>query len=127
REVCEVERTRTNTPLQALVTLNDPVYVEAAIAFANRIMEQNVSRSAEDYINTAYSEATFRSINEETEIILTRLYKESIDYFREEQEELDLYLAQGLMDKSSSDRVSLAALSLVCSAILNLDKFLTKT
>src|SRR5207237_5660353 len=37
REVCTVKRTRTNTPLQALVTLNDPVYVEAAQALARRI------------------------------------------------------------------------------------------
>ena len=38
REVCTVRRTRTNTPLQALVTLNDPVYVEAAQALARRMM-----------------------------------------------------------------------------------------
>ena len=35
REVCYVKRIPTNTPLQALVTLNDPVYLEAALAFAN--------------------------------------------------------------------------------------------
>ena len=39
REVCTVSRTRTNTPLQALVTLNDPVYVEAAQALARRMVE----------------------------------------------------------------------------------------
>ena len=37
REVCTIRRVRTNTPLQALVTLNDPVYVEAAQALARRI------------------------------------------------------------------------------------------
>src|SRR3546814_1117558 len=40
REVCSVMRIRTNTPLQALVLLNDPVYVEAAEAWAQNIMEQ---------------------------------------------------------------------------------------
>ena len=40
REVCTVRRTRTNTPLQALVTLNDPVYVEAAQALARRIADR---------------------------------------------------------------------------------------
>src|SRR5438105_15939816 len=38
REVCTVRRVRTNTPLQALVTLNDPVYIEAAQALARRIL-----------------------------------------------------------------------------------------
>jgi len=40
RSVCSVRRIRTNTPLQALVTLNDPVFVEAAQGFARRIISQ---------------------------------------------------------------------------------------
>ena len=39
REFCTVRRIRTNTPLQALVTLNDPVFVEAAQALARRIVK----------------------------------------------------------------------------------------
>src|SRR5207245_10274683 len=40
RETCAIRRVRTNTPLQAFVTLNDPVYVEAAQALARRIMKE---------------------------------------------------------------------------------------
>ena len=40
RDICTVRRTRTNTPLQALVTMNDPVYVEAAQALARRAIEK---------------------------------------------------------------------------------------
>ncbi len=40
REVCQIRRVRTNTPLQALVTLNDPVYVEAAAALGQRILDE---------------------------------------------------------------------------------------
>ncbi len=47
REVCTVRRPRTNTPLQALVTLNDPVYVEAAQALARRMVREGGSTSPE--------------------------------------------------------------------------------
>jgi hypothetical protein len=47
REVCAVRRARTNTPLQALVTLNDPVYVEAAQALARRMIREG-GPTAED-------------------------------------------------------------------------------
>src|SRR5207245_6686193 len=47
REICAVRRIRTNTPLQALVTLNDPVYVEAAQALARRIVREG-GASAEE-------------------------------------------------------------------------------
>ena len=44
REICAIRRVRTNTPLQSLVTLNDPVYVEAAQALARRIVREGGSR-----------------------------------------------------------------------------------
>ncbi len=47
RDVCIVRRARTNTPLQALVTLNDPVYVEAAQALARRTMAKGGATAAE--------------------------------------------------------------------------------
>ena len=47
REICAVRRIRTNTPLQAFVTLNDPVYVEASQALARRIFAEGGSTPAE--------------------------------------------------------------------------------
>ncbi|MFM8735787.1 MAG: DUF1553 domain-containing protein, partial [Pirellulales bacterium] len=47
REVCTLRRPRTNTPLQALVTLNDPVYVEAAQALARRLLREGGSTAAD--------------------------------------------------------------------------------
>src|SRR5207245_7531730 len=47
REICVVRRIRTNTPLQAFVTLNDPVYVEIAQALARRIVKEGGKTDAE--------------------------------------------------------------------------------
>ena len=47
REVCTLRRVRTNTPLQALVTLNDPVYIEAAQALARRIVASGGKTTAD--------------------------------------------------------------------------------
>jgi hypothetical protein len=58
REVCTVRRERSNTPLQALVTLNDPVYIEAAQAFARRLAV--LGGSPEDRLDAAFRLALSR-------------------------------------------------------------------
>lgn len=127
REMCQIQRIRTNTPLQALVTLNDPVYIEAALSFAHRIMKQNASGTIKDNIQQAYFEATFRALNSTKAMALEKLYGETMDYFTENPDLMDLYLAQGQLDKFTENHLSLAAMSMVCSTILNLDEFLTKS
>ena len=58
REICAIRRVRTNTPLQSLVTLNDPVYVEAAQALARRIVRDggtNVASASATDCNSAWA------------------------------------------------------------------------
>ena len=57
---CRVQRPRSNTPLQALTLLNDPVYVEAAMAFARRVLVECVSDRDEDRMIYAFRLATGR-------------------------------------------------------------------
>lgn len=126
REICQIRRTRTNTPLQALVTLNDPVYTEAAVAWADRFIEDGTT--VEEAIKKAYYEATFRDLHPDKKETLLNLYKEAINHFKEDEEALQEYLTIGpdtYNDKEN--RMELAAMSVVCSAIMNLDEFLTKT
>lgn len=126
REICITQRTRTNTPLQALVTLNDPVYTEASLAWSFRLIGEE--RSAEESIAAAYYEATFRELDPEKKEALVKLYNQSLDHFMDDQDGLEEYLdIHSGMDYAKTDRVQLAALSVVCSAIMNLDEFLTKT
>lgn len=119
REVCTVRRTATNTPLQALVTLNDPVYLEAAYHLA---LEMQKAGPAEKAIAQGYRSAIFRSLEADKEQALLRLYEESLAAFQENPEELDDFM--GLGGKPGPE---LAALAVVANALLNLDEFITKS
>jgi hypothetical protein len=102
REACVVRRQRTNTPLQALVTMNDPTYLEAARALA----AQALVESSDDARIVRAFRATLARRPAETEVaILRRLLREQRALFAADD---------------------LAAWTMVASAILNLDETLTK-
>lgn len=125
REICQIQRTRTNTPLQALVTLNDPVYTEAALAWANRLLQANEGDKLE-LIKAAYTEATFRPLSDENTTTFLTLYEQAEEHF-ENEDDLRAYLEVAAFGMDmEEDQSQLAALSIVCSAIMNLDEFLTK-
>tara|TARA_B100000989_G_C19394378_1_gene407144 strand:- start:439 stop:819 length:381 start_codon:yes stop_codon:yes gene_type:complete len=116
REVCYVKRIPTNTPLQALVTLNDPVYLEAALAFA-KIHSKKPYREA---IKNMFEFATYRELSEEKLNSLVNLYKESSEFYAKSPERLSNFY---LKNKKVSNKV--ASLAIIASAIMNLDEFLT--
>ena len=113
REVCMSRRIRTNTPLQALVTLNDPVFVEAAQALAKRMLR------AEDSIAAGYTYAMGTSPAPEDMDVLSTLYTDAFAHYTENHED-----SASLTGESGS--IDLAALTIVANAILNLDQFLMK-
>lgn len=117
REVCTIKRTVTNTPLQALVTLNDPVYMEAAYHLAKTMEDVDV----EIGISKGYEKATFSKIDPEKLKALKELYDKSLIEFEQEENNGQNFL--GIAEKSSPE---LAALTVVASAIMNLDEFLSK-
>jgi len=119
REVCMIRRTVTNTPLQALVTLNDPVYLEASYHLAkNNRIPNNVEQS----IIQSYEHATLRKITHTRLEALTELYDNSIVAFKQNKEAALVFLH--FEDYPTAE---LAALTIVANAIMNLDEFLTKT
>src|SRR5207253_7078332 len=73
REECTVERPRSSTPLQALVLLNDPTYVEAARVFAERIVREG-GQSVEDRLNWAFRQALSRRPRPEEVELLKELH-----------------------------------------------------
>lgn len=110
REVCQVRRIRTNTPLQSLVTLNDPVYLEAADALAERMIAS--STSIDDQIRDGYRRLMFMDMSEDKLKSLRKLYDSS--------------LASFLKNQPDGKGVELQAMQLVASALLNLDEVIVK-
>ena len=129
REKCTARRTITNTPLQALVLLNDPTYVEAARALAQRVLTSDAKkrRSASAIAAEAFETATLRKPEKAELVELTKLAKAQTAYFRRSQKEAVALLGVG---ESAWDKqlkpADLAAWTVVCSAILNLDETISK-
>ena len=117
REVCTIRRTVTNTPLQALVTLNDPVYLEAAYHLAT-LMDSEV---VENGIAAGYSRALSSNVSTDKLETLIALYHNAFDEFNAHPEQLKRFLS---FDEDPSPKK--AALTVVANAIMNLDEFLTK-
>ncbi len=118
REFCLPRRIATNTPLQALVTLNDPVYLEAAQALARRVLKDEDSPGLEQRIRRMYSFALLRGIQEEKMEDLTKLFHETQVYFRNDPEAICQFTGE--------DNEELAIWTVMANAIMNLDEFIMK-
>ncbi len=124
REVCLVDRIRTNTPLQALTTLNDPVYLEAAYHLGIQ-MAAGDQASVEDAIAKGYRRAMLRDLSDEKREALVKLYQEAYTYYAADPEALEKFNSDFRTTERGDARV--AAFSVVANALLNLDEFLTKS
>jgi hypothetical protein len=121
REVCTSRRIRTNTPLQALVTLNDEAYVEMARHFAYR-MQKEAGNNVVNQIKKGYELALYKPISQEKLNVLKRLYDEALQRFKADPNETCEII--GVMDEHNNPET--AALVVVANAMLNLDELITK-
>lgn len=126
REVCEIRRIATNTPLQALVTLNDPVYVEAAQALARRVT-QNTSADPKAIAQRTFQICLIRKpTNRELQRIVD-LYNKTRQHFTENPDAARQLATDPLNPPADgTDLVELAAWTTVANVILNLDEMLMK-
>ena len=116
REVCLINRITTNTPLQALVTLNDPVYLEAAYNLALNYKDLD---NIENSIMKMYFKSTYKDIDKKTLETLKELYNSFKNQFINNPELMNNFLDLGKTD------INHASLTLIANAIMNLDEFLT--
>jgi hypothetical protein len=126
REKCTARRTVTNTPLQALVLMNDPTYIEAARKLAERDLRE-AGPNETDRIRYAFRLATDRDPSPKELGILEALYRKQRAHYESSRADAEKLLAIGESphDKKA-DPVDLAAWTLVTSTILNLDETITK-
>ena len=125
REVCTVRRIRTNTPLQALVTLNDPVYVEAAQSLARNMVRAGAS--AKERLQYAFRTCLIRE-PKATEIErLTRLAEQALEFYADAPDEAKTMATDPLGELAEGrDPIEHAAWTVVANVILNLDEMFLK-
>jgi hypothetical protein len=126
REECTAERPRSSTPLQALVLLNDPSYVEAARAFAERVIKEG-GPSVSERLNLAYRLALSRDLKPEESKVLTALYQKHLNEYRADKAAAQKYLSVGEWAvPKEMDLAELAAWTSVTRTILNLHETITR-
>ena len=126
REKCTARRALTNTPLQALVLLNDPTYVEASRALAQRTLLE-AGRDEKGRLEFAFRLATARKPTGDEAGVLRGLLHGRLDSFRRDRQAAIKLLSVGESERDKRlDPAEHAAWTAVASVILNLDETITK-
>jgi hypothetical protein len=125
REVCTAQRSTTNTPLQALVTLNDVTYLESARVFAQRVIEETAA-DPEERIEFAFQVALSRPPSAEELAMMRSLFEDTLNAYRDDTAAAEELVSIGEFPCPNLDFPEHAAWTCVCNAILNLDETLTK-
>lgn len=126
REHCTVVRERTNTPLQALVTLNDPQYIEAARQLAQRTL-QEASPSFPQRLSFVAERLLAREFTPEEAAVIERSLAELSEFYAAHGAETDELLAVGETKVDpQAPRTELAAWTMVVNQLMNLDETLNK-
>ena len=121
REVCQIRRIRTNTPLQALVTLNDPVFLEAAGAVAASVDGDS------DPITRMFRRVLVRTPTAQETAALREIFDAADAEFAANQTARDRFLSEtGQTNIQDDVRQRRAVLTVVASVLLNLDETLMK-
>ncbi len=125
REVCTIRRARTNTPLQALVTLNDPVYIEAAQALARRMVKNG--RSPAEQARWGFQQSLSRPPTDAELTDLVKLFNNARERFAKDVEKARKLATNPLGQlPDGADPVDLAAWTVTANVLLNLDELLMR-
>ena len=125
RETCTVQRSRTNTPLQALALLNDITFVEAGRKLAERAIRAGGDESA--VARFLFRSATARPPAESERQILLRVYRDQRNAFRRQPDDALKLVSVGESNRDESiDPVELAAWTSIAGMVLSLDESISR-
>jgi len=125
REVCVARRARTNTPLQSLVLLNDPTYVECARSLAEHMIREGASAS--DRIDAGFLRSVSRKATTEEQHILGQVLETAKQRFAENVTRAQAFNTTGAsVPDQTIDAVELASWTILASTLLNLDETISK-
>jgi hypothetical protein len=126
REVTTCVRQRTQTPLQSLTLMNDPVYVEAARGLAERVLREEPADNSKRLLR-AFRHTLGRVPKKEELAVLQKTYEQQRQNFSEDKDAADKLLKVGESKMPENvDKVELAALTSVANVLLNLNEAITK-
>ena len=125
REECTVNRVSSNTPLQALDLMNDPIFVESARVFAQNIVSQG-GAAFDRQLDWAFAQALNRTPGAEERRILKDLYRDSLARFRAAPESAAELISVGEAPRTAAPAPETAAMAMVARAILNLHETITR-
>jgi hypothetical protein len=126
RDQCEVKRLRTNTPLQALIMMNDPFVLESSRVFAERLLAQKVDDTGK--IELAFRAIVCRKPKTEELSILSAYFVEEKKKFEASAEKAQKLVSAGeYPHAATTDVATLAALMQVVHTIYNMEEAITKT
>jgi hypothetical protein len=120
REVCIIRRIRTNTPLQALTSLNDSSYIIMARSFAKTM--EKINGPIETKIKTGYQQMMYKPITDSKLNALTKLYQTSLLKYQGNKKAATILVS----DTTLNAPINRAALVVVANTMLNLDEWLNK-
>jgi hypothetical protein len=126
REECAADRPRSNTPLQSLVLMNDPEFVEAARGLAELTLSKS-GPAANDRMDWAFRRVVSRRPTDAERAILTKLLSQHSTQYESDSAAVDQLLAIGQHPVPKGvDRAALAAWTSVCRTLLNLHEAITR-
>ena len=127
RDFCMVQRENTSTPLQALVLMNDPQFLEASKALAYRAYKAT-DGEIKDAIQYMFKLATSREAETSELTMLSAIYEDELSTYKQHPEKADALLQYGQVELDiAEEKPKLAAISFVANTIFNLDETIRKS